>query len=103
MGFGSFGRQVDRHALASTLHLKPYAGLQRTAGAQVRSYERFTPLSIEREGLKRGYLDVRPGDCVVAFSRRDIYDIKHMIEAGTGQRCASPSPLPPARPVACGA
>ena len=53
---------------------------------QVREYERFTPLSIEAEGLKRGYLDVQPGDCIVAFSRRDIYDIKQLIEAGTGQR-----------------
>ena len=56
---------------------------------QVHSYERFTPLSIETEGLERGYLDVQPGDCVVAFSRRDIYDIKQLIEAGTGQRCTN--------------
>ena len=60
---------------------------------QVHSYERFTPLSIETEGLKRGYLDVQPGDCVVAFSRRDIYDIKQLIEAGTGQRYATRSCL----------
>lgn len=55
----------------------------------MHSYERFTPLSIETEGLERGYLDVQPGDCVVAFSRRDIYDIKQLIEAGTGQRCTT--------------
>jgi len=28
---------------------------------------------------------------VVAFSRKDIYDIKQLIEAGTGQRSASNS------------
>lgn len=60
--------------------------LIRCCKPQVNSYERFTPLSIETEGLKRGYLDVQPGDCVVAFSRRDIYDIKQLIEASTGQR-----------------
>lgn len=60
---------------------------------QVHSYERFTPLSIEGEGLVRGYLDVQPGDCVVAFSRRDIYDIKQLIEASTGQRCMHIRPL----------
>ena len=46
---------------------------------------------VESRGLERGYLDVQPGDCVVAFSRKDIYDIKQLIEAGTGQRWASMS------------
>lgn len=27
-----------------------------------------------------GYQSVQPGDCIVAFSRRDIYDIKQLIE-----------------------
>lgn len=55
---------------------------------QVHEYSRFTPLVVESGGLERGYLDVQPGDCVVAFSRKDIYDIKQLIEAGTGQRWA---------------
>ena len=50
---------------------------------------------VESQGLERGYLDVQPGDCVVAFSRKDIYDIKQLIEAGTGQRWAS-IVIPPA-------
>lgn len=41
---------------------------------------------VEPLGLPRGYQEVRPGDCIVAFSRRDIYDIKHTIEALTGKR-----------------
>ena len=57
---------------------------------QVHEYSRFTPLVVESGGLERGYLDVQPGDCVVAFSRKDIYDIKQLIEAGTGQRWALP-------------
>ncbi len=61
----------------------------------MHEYERFTPLMVESRGLERGYLDVQPGDCVVAFSRKDIYDIKQLIEAGTGQRWAS-IVMPPA-------
>lgn len=56
---------------------------------QVRHYERFKPLRLEEGGLAGGYKDIQAGDCVVAFSRRHIYDIKHSIEVATGQRCAS--------------
>ena len=33
-----------------------------------------------------GYQDVRPGDCVVAFSRKAIFEIKSFIESTTGLR-----------------
>ena len=55
---------------------------------QVRNYERFKPLEVQSRGLPAGYQDVRPGDCVVAFTRRHIYDIKHRIEIATGYRRA---------------
>jgi hypothetical protein len=29
-------------------------------------------------------MDVEPGDCIVAFSRRDIFDIKAIIEQEKG-------------------
>lgn len=32
-----------------------------------------------------GYQSVQPGDCIVAFSRRDIYDIKQLIEQVGGR------------------
>ena len=32
-------------------------------------HSRFRPLRVDEEGLPRGLADVRPGDCVVAFSR----------------------------------
>lgn len=49
---------------------------------EVRTYERFTTLSVEEQGLPQGYREgaIQPGDCVVAFSRRDIYAIKQLIE-----------------------
>lgn len=52
----------------------------------MRSYERFKPLRVQDGGLLRGYGDVQPGDCVVAFTRRHIYDIKNTIEVTTGHR-----------------
>lgn len=45
---------------------------------ELRSYQRFTSLDVEREGLQGGYRAVQPGDCVVAFSRKDIYAIKQV-------------------------
>lgn len=40
---------------------------------------------VEEEGLAGGYGDVQAGDCVVAFSRRDIFDIKQYIEQVRGR------------------
>ena len=34
---------------------------------ELRTYERFGELHVEAGGLARGYEDVQPGDCVVAF------------------------------------
>ena len=40
-----------------------------------------------------GYQDVRPGDCVVAFSRKAIFEIKSFIESTTGLRWVGGSAL----------
>lgn len=54
---------------------------------ELRTYERFTKLEVESSGLKgKSYASVRPGDCIVAFSRYDIYDIKAAVEAATPYR-----------------
>lgn len=48
------------------------------------------PLSaqVEEGGLEGGYGGVQAGDCVVAFSRKDIYAIKQLIEqVGFGVAC----------------
>lgn len=44
---------------------------------EVHEYERFTPLKVQR-GLGGRYRNVRPGDCIVAFSRKDIFTIKQV-------------------------
>lgn len=53
---------------------------------ELRSYERRSPLMIADEHLK-SYRHVKPGDCVVAFSRREIFQIKREIEVQTGEQC----------------
>lgn len=69
---------------------------------EVRSYERLTPLEAEPEPLalqdprSGGFALVRPGDCVVAFSRRDIFAIRREIELHSGHRaCVIYGALPP--------
>ncbi|KAF1314398.1 Atp-dependent RNA helicase supv3l1, partial [Globisporangium splendens] len=53
---------------------------------ELKSYERRSPLAIDDTHLK-SYRHVRPGDCVVAFSRREIFQIKRDIEVKTGEKC----------------
>jgi ATP-dependent RNA helicase SUPV3L1/SUV3 len=56
-----------------------------------RRYARFTPLAVQAGGLEggaAGWAGVAPGDCVVAFSRRDIFAIKAGVEAATPHRAA---------------
>lgn len=52
---------------------------------QQHSYERLTPLTVDPSGLgPTGYAGLKPGDCVVAFSKRDLYNIRRQIESTTG-------------------
>ncbi|XP_067833342.1 ATP-dependent RNA helicase SUPV3L1, mitochondrial, partial [Heptranchias perlo] len=53
---------------------------------QVESYERLTPMTILDSALES--LDnLRPGDCIVCFSKTDIYSLSRQIEA-RGLECA---------------
>ncbi|KAM7423954.1 hypothetical protein PAMA_000354 [Pampus argenteus] len=53
---------------------------------EVHTYQRLTPFSILDQALES--LDnLRPGDCVVCFSKNDIYSISRQIEA-RGLECA---------------
>lgn len=44
---------------------------------EVREYERFSPLEVDDKTFS-GYQDVKPGDCIVAFSRSKIFMIKQV-------------------------
>ncbi|KAJ0043710.1 hypothetical protein Pint_19234 [Pistacia integerrima] len=50
-------------------------------------YERFKPLVVEAKSLLGDLQNVRSGDCVVAFSRREIFEVKLAIEKQTNHRC----------------
>lgn len=53
----------------------------------VNEYERLTPVKVADYSL-RDWKDIQKGDCVVAFSRTDIFECKKKIEAETGLKCA---------------
>jgi len=54
----------------------------------VKRYERLTPLSVEKHSLDGDLSQVVKGDCVVAFARSRIFELKRQIEALSGLRCA---------------
>lgn len=53
---------------------------------QVHTYQRLTPFSVLDQAVES--LDnLRPGDCIVCFSKNDIYSISRQIEI-RGLECA---------------
>jgi len=54
----------------------------------IHRYTRLGPLEVETESLDGDLTKVQKGDCVVTFSRRNIFAMKRSIEEKTGKRCA---------------
>lgn len=54
----------------------------------VNRYERLTPLRVEEQSLKGDLRKVKAGDCVVAFSRKQVFAMRKRIEQLNGVRCA---------------
>jgi ATP-dependent RNA helicase SUPV3L1/SUV3 len=54
---------------------------------EVNTYQRLSPLTADSRPLLT-YKNIKPGDCVVSFSRRTIFGIKQRIEKETGLKCA---------------
>ncbi|RAL45425.1 hypothetical protein DM860_013821 [Cuscuta australis] len=52
-----------------------------------KNYDRFKPLVVEAKTLMGDLKNLRSGDCVVAFSRREIFEVKLAIEKLTEHRC----------------
>lgn len=55
---------------------------------EVRKYERLSPLIISEHSLKGNIKKIEKGDCVVTFSRKNIFAVKQEIEKETGYNCA---------------
>lgn len=54
----------------------------------IHQYKRLSPLKIAETSLGGKLTALRPGDCVVAFSRGHIFSLKEEIEAVRKTRCA---------------
>ncbi|KAI9277656.1 P-loop containing nucleoside triphosphate hydrolase protein [Sporodiniella umbellata] len=54
----------------------------------VNEYQRLTPYTVSETSLKSDLSQIEKGDCVVAFSRKDIFDLKREIEEKTSLKCA---------------
>jgi ATP-dependent RNA helicase SUPV3L1/SUV3 len=54
----------------------------------VNRYQRLSPLQVATQSMEGNWTDIRRGDCIVAFSRKDIFAYKQLIEQKTGLRCA---------------
>jgi ATP-dependent RNA helicase SUPV3L1/SUV3 len=62
---------------------------------EVREYQRLTPLLVSPP-LRNGLRDIQRGDCVVAFSRKDLYRLKRDIEQQLALKvCIIYGSLPP--------
>ncbi|CCJ30963.1 unnamed protein product [Pneumocystis jirovecii] len=55
---------------------------------KIYHYKRLNPLEPLKQSLYGDLTKVESGDCIVTFSRRDIFSLKKKIEEKTGQRCA---------------
>jgi ATP-dependent RNA helicase SUPV3L1/SUV3 len=74
---------------ASAVELVKWLAQQMNEDFELKTYDRFTPLIVEPKGLKqKSYSFVRPGDCIVAFSRTDIFAIKEALEGSTRFKAA---------------
>ncbi|KAJ4752832.1 ATP-dependent RNA helicase [Rhynchospora pubera] len=53
----------------------------------INRYDRFKPLVVEAKTLLGDLRNMQSGDCVVAFSRREIFEVKLAIEKSTKHKC----------------
>ncbi|KAK7688913.1 hypothetical protein QCA50_007604 [Cerrena zonata] len=54
----------------------------------VNRYERLTPLKVADESLGGDLKKIQKGDCVVTFSRSNIFALKREVEKQSGLKCA---------------
>jgi ATP-dependent RNA helicase SUPV3L1/SUV3 len=54
----------------------------------VHRYNRLTPLVVSDKSLNGDYAAVQPGDCIVTFSRTNIFAVKKAVEQTAGRKCA---------------
>eukprot|EP01034_Spumella_vulgaris_P021411 gene21412-27441_t len=55
---------------------------------ELKEYKRLSTLVVNEESLRGDYSKIRPGDCIVAFSKADIFSIRKQVEMHTPYKCA---------------
>ncbi|PVU87359.1 hypothetical protein BB560_006503 [Smittium megazygosporum] len=55
---------------------------------EIRRYDRLNELTVEETGLDGDWSKVKEGDCVVTFSRKNIFKVAKEIELASGMKCA---------------
>ncbi|KAJ3228095.1 RNA helicase [Clydaea vesicula] len=55
---------------------------------EVKMYERLSPLSVEETSLESNLKALKKGDCLITFSRKNIFLMKKIIEKDTKLKCA---------------
>jgi ATP-dependent RNA helicase SUPV3L1/SUV3 len=55
--------------------------------SKVITYKRLSPLVAAEKPLIKPLRQLGKGDCIVAFSRRELYSLKNKIENQTDKRC----------------
>ncbi|KAF9583221.1 RNA helicase, partial [Lunasporangiospora selenospora] len=55
---------------------------------EVQQYNRLSQLELQEQSIRGDLSKIQKGDCVVTFSRNNIFMLKKAIEAETGLRCA---------------
>lgn len=68
--------------------LKSIIGTFKGDTLTVHRYERLTPLTVADDSLKGDWNHIQPGDCVVTFSRTNVFAAKKAIESTLGKKCA---------------
>jgi ATP-dependent RNA helicase SUPV3L1/SUV3 len=90
---------VELHLCGSPAFVEIVHELAKEVGdiVEVRRYERLSPLQPQREAVG-SWAEIKPGDCVVAFSRKKLFQLKNEIEVATSPRmkcCIVYGGLPP--------
>ena len=55
--------------------------------SQVRTYDRRSPLVVSKQSINASLKAIQRGDCVIAFSRKEIYRLRTAIQDATKLKC----------------
>lgn len=84
---------------AGTVDLVSQLCLTTGEDVEVRHYKRLTDLEVENKALG-SLANVQPGDCIVCFSKNDIYAVSREIEANGTEVAVIYGGLPPGTKLA---